>query len=78
VQQFQCGPNFRKRHPILFRQALTYTQAGTGFSGRLIEKDYFCSVLLDHLAGTEAGLIFKTETGLQNRSLEQRQKTITY
>jgi predicted nucleotidyltransferase component of viral defense system len=50
--------------PILFRQALTYTQAGTGFSGRLIEKDYFCSVLLEHLAGTEAGLIFKGGTCL--------------
>jgi predicted nucleotidyltransferase component of viral defense system len=50
--------------PILFRQALTHTQAGTGFSGRLIEKDYFCSVLLEHLAGTDAGLIFKGGTCL--------------
>jgi predicted nucleotidyltransferase component of viral defense system len=50
--------------PILFREALTFTQAGTGFSARLIEKDYFCSVLLEYLAITDTGLIFKGGTCL--------------
>ncbi|MBI5503322.1 MAG: hypothetical protein HY899_00865, partial [Deltaproteobacteria bacterium] len=37
--------------PALFREAVNYTAAVTGFSSRLIEKDYFCTVLLQHLAG---------------------------
>ncbi|MCX7428980.1 MAG: hypothetical protein NTW96_25560 [Planctomycetia bacterium] len=37
----------------LFREALSFTQSETGFSARLIEKDYYCSLLLqDMLAAT--------------------------
>jgi predicted nucleotidyltransferase component of viral defense system len=50
--------------PVLFREAVTFTQGGTGFSVRLIEKDYFCSVLLEHFAAADAGLIFKGGTCL--------------
>ena len=33
----------------LFREALSYTQSETGFSSRLVEKDYYCSLLLEDL-----------------------------
>jgi predicted nucleotidyltransferase component of viral defense system len=50
--------------PDLFRAALAYTAAGTGFAARLIEKDYFCTVLLSYLATQREGLIFKGGTCL--------------
>ena len=49
----------------LFRDAVQFTAAESGFAARLIEKDYFCTLLLDYLAtaaGTE--LIFKGGTCL--------------
>jgi predicted nucleotidyltransferase component of viral defense system len=33
----------------LFREALSYTQSETGFSARLVEKDYYCSLVLNDL-----------------------------
>ena len=50
--------------PALFREAVNYTAAATAFPSRLIEKDYFCSVLLQHLAGAGCGLVFKGGTCL--------------
>ncbi|MBI5506029.1 MAG: nucleotidyl transferase AbiEii/AbiGii toxin family protein, partial [Deltaproteobacteria bacterium] len=50
--------------PALFREAVNYTAAVTGFSSRLIEKDYFCTVLLQHLAGAGCELVFKGGTCL--------------
>ena len=48
-----------------FRDALTFTEAESGFSSRLIEKDYYCSLLLDDLSGPfEQGLVFKGGTCL--------------
>src|SRR6266545_30700 len=51
-----CGMMVRDAAPIrlhedssLFREAVTYTAAVTGFGPRLIEKDYFCTVLLQCL-----------------------------
>lgn len=38
----------------LFRAALSFTQSETGFSSRLVEKDYYCSLLLDDLLSTGA------------------------
>ena len=35
--------------PALFRESVNFTAARTGFNARLIEKDYFCTVLLAHL-----------------------------
>lgn len=32
--------------PELFREAVTFTAAETAFVPRLIEKDYYCTVLL--------------------------------
>jgi len=50
--------------PEFFRSAVTFTAATTGFQPRLIEKDYFCSVLLQYLAKANGSLIFKGGTCL--------------
>jgi predicted nucleotidyltransferase component of viral defense system len=50
--------------PEFFRSAVTFTAATTGFQTRLIEKDYFCSVLLQYLAEANGSLIFKGGTCL--------------
>jgi predicted nucleotidyltransferase component of viral defense system len=50
--------------PALFREALAYTAAETGFVARLVEKDYFCTVLLQYLAGAGTALIFRGGTCL--------------
>ncbi|MGH9873279.1 MAG: nucleotidyl transferase AbiEii/AbiGii toxin family protein, partial [Pyrinomonadaceae bacterium] len=49
----------------LFREAVNLTAAETKFAARLIEKDYFCTVLLAHF-GTTVGeeLVFKGGTCL--------------
>ena len=49
----------------LFREAVQFTAAEIGFVPRLIEKDYFCTVLLDYLSTTAgADLVFKGGTCL--------------
>jgi predicted nucleotidyltransferase component of viral defense system len=50
--------------PEFFRSAVTFTAATIGFQVRLIEKDYFCSVLLQYLAEANGSLIFKGGTCL--------------
>ena len=47
-----------------FREALAFTVAETGFAARLIEKDYYCSLLLQHLARAECPIVFKGGTCL--------------
>lgn len=47
-----------------FREAINATAAATGFAARLIEKDYFCTVLLQYLAPTDGVLVFKGGTCL--------------
>lgn len=48
-----------------FLAALRFTEARTGFSARLIEKDYYCSLILFDLASLfERGLVFKGGTCL--------------
>ena len=50
---------------VLFREAVGFTAAETGFAARLIEKDYFCTVLLAYLsAAAGAELVFKGGTCL--------------
>jgi len=50
---------------VLFREAVNFTAAKSGFSTRLVEKDYFCTVLLAYFAGNAgANLIFKGGTCL--------------
>lgn len=48
----------------LFREAVSYTAAVTGFGPRLIEKDYFCTVLLQCLGAARVELVFKGGTCL--------------
>jgi predicted nucleotidyltransferase component of viral defense system len=48
----------------LFREALRFTAAETGFIPRLIEKDYFCTLVLQHLCASDATLTFKGGTCL--------------
>jgi predicted nucleotidyltransferase component of viral defense system len=48
----------------LFGDALRFTAAETEFSERLIEKDYFCSVVLADLAAAGLDLAFKGGTCL--------------
>lgn len=51
--------------PELFREAVNFTAATTAFSARLIEKDYFCSVLLSNIyKKLGALLVFKGGTCL--------------
>jgi predicted nucleotidyltransferase component of viral defense system len=47
-----------------FGEALSFTEAETTFSARLVEKDYYCTVLLDYLAGKVPSLVFKGGTCL--------------
>ena len=49
----------------LFQETVNFTAAETTFAARLIEKDYFCTVLLEHLASVTGGeLVFKGGTCL--------------
>jgi hypothetical protein len=47
-----------------FLEAVNATAAATGFAPRLIEKDYFCTVLLQYLAPSDGSLVFKGGTCL--------------
>jgi hypothetical protein len=51
-----------QENPRLFKEAIGFTAAETGFIPRLIEKDYFCSVVLEDLASLHAANIFKGGT----------------
>jgi predicted nucleotidyltransferase component of viral defense system len=48
----------------LFRQAVNFTSAETKFLPRLVEKDYFCTVLLHYLSEATDNLVFKGGTCL--------------
>jgi predicted nucleotidyltransferase component of viral defense system len=46
----------------IFREALAYSEASTGFTASLIEKDYYCSLVLRHFFAKETLLVFKGGT----------------
>lgn len=46
-----------------FVEAVRFTAASTGFDARLVEKDYFCTLVLELLSGIDA-LVFKGGTCL--------------
>ena len=48
----------------LFREALEFSAAEARFPSRLVEKDYYCTLLLQYLTKAGAGLIFKGGTCL--------------
>lgn len=50
--------------PDFFREAVNFTQAATSFRGPLIEKDYFCTVLLHYVMAESDEVVFKGGTCL--------------
>jgi len=48
----------------LYREAVAVTQNATGFAPRLIEKDYFCTLVLQALFREQSQLVFKGGTCL--------------
>ncbi|MCP4666966.1 MAG: nucleotidyl transferase AbiEii/AbiGii toxin family protein [Deltaproteobacteria bacterium] len=48
----------------IFRESLSYSEGVTGFTANLIEKDYYCSLILHHIFGRETPLVFKGGTCL--------------
>lgn len=52
------------RDATLFTEAIAFTAAQFGFVPALIEKDYFCSVVLAYLSGASHTLVFKGGTCL--------------
>ena len=60
----ELNPAWPHEDAGLFREAVNFTAAETGFAAQLVEKDYFCSVLLRQLAAAAPGLVFKGGTCL--------------
>lgn len=50
--------------PDIFREALAHSEADTGFTATLIERDYFCSLVLQHFFSSDTSLVFKGGTCL--------------
>ncbi|MBW1805939.1 MAG: nucleotidyl transferase AbiEii/AbiGii toxin family protein [Deltaproteobacteria bacterium] len=50
--------------PDIFREALSYSEGVTGFTTSLIEKDYYCSLILHHVFDRDTPLVFKGGTCL--------------
>ena len=48
--------------PDRLGEALNFTEAETTFAARLVEKDYYGTVVLDYLAGKAPALVFKGGT----------------
>jgi len=59
MNRFEPSIIWQHEDPDLFREALNFTAAETAFAPRLIEKDYFCTVLLEYLAAASDVLVFK-------------------
>ncbi len=54
-----------EKDPTLFKEAIDASQDETGFAGAMIEKDYFCTLVLHHLVMSgDNGLVFKGGTCL--------------
>jgi predicted nucleotidyltransferase component of viral defense system len=50
--------------PDIFREALAYSEADKGFTSTLIEKDYYCSLVLQYFFSDDTELVFKGGTCL--------------
>jgi len=50
--------------PEIFREALSYSEADKGFTSTLIEKDYYCLLVLQYFFNNETSLVFKGGTRL--------------
>jgi predicted nucleotidyltransferase component of viral defense system len=59
--------NFSYPHetdPDIFRESLSYSEGVTGFTASLIEKDYYCSLILHYIFYPDTPLVFKGGTCL--------------
>ena len=50
--------------PDIFGEALAYSEADKGFTSTLIEKDYYCSLVLQYFFSNDTELVFKGGTCL--------------
>ena len=48
----------------IFQEALAYSEGSTGFTASLIEKDYYCSLILHYIFNQDTPLVFKGGTCL--------------
>ena len=48
----------------IFREALAYSERTTGFTATLIEKDYYCSLILQYFFDGDTSLVFRGGTCL--------------
>ena len=58
------SPYYPFEDPDILREALSYSEADTGFTANLIEKDFYCSVILQYLFQDATSLVFKGGTCL--------------
>ncbi|UCH10838.1 MAG: nucleotidyl transferase AbiEii/AbiGii toxin family protein [Fidelibacterota bacterium] len=58
------SPYYPFDDPDILREALSYSEADTGFTASLIEKDFYCSVILQYLFQDTTSLVFKGGTCL--------------
>lgn len=45
--------------PDIFREALAHSEANTGFTATLIERDYYCSLVLQYFFDSDTPLVFR-------------------
>lgn len=65
-------PNIPAHEDVeLFREAVAFTAAQMGFIPRLVEKDYFCTLLLQHVTPVN-NVVFKGGTPFICRSSSSR------
>ncbi len=63
--RYDARLNIHEKDSVLFREAIMTSERETGFPTPMIEKDYFCTLVLDHLLSNgENRLVFKGGTCL--------------
>lgn len=63
--RYDARLNIHEKDSVLFREAIMTSERETGFPAPMIEKDYFCTLVLDHLLSDgENRLVFKGGTCL--------------
>jgi hypothetical protein len=60
----------------LFRDAIRFTASETGFSERLVEKDYFCTVALADLTAGESSLVFSVREPILETAIPLPARTL--
>jgi len=57
-----AAPQPHDTDPDIFRESLAYSEAATGFTATLIERDYYCSLVLQSLFHGDTQIVFKGGT----------------